>query len=697
MPEPRPTMTAAMRRVLLFGVAYAGLLALVSSATRSSDGIAPLILITVDTLRADRLECYGYTKIKTPHINRLAADGTLFSNAFAQVPLTLPSHWSILTGTYPTFHGVRHNAYTESRPGTPRLTEALKSGGYTNAAFVASFVLDRRFGLARGFDFYFDNFGASRHEGVSPADVERQGDVVVKAFAGWMNKQTSSRFFAWIHLFDPHDPYNPPEPFRSLYSGSPYDGEVAFVDRLVGEIVSLLQSKYSNATIIFTADHGEALGEHGEQTHGLFLYDASLHVPLIVKTGGIRKGTVIDSQVRSIDIAPTILALAGLQRPGLMQGTDLVPLLRGERPKVPSVSYSETYYPTYGFGWSALQSVRTQGFKYIAAPRPELYDLAKDPKESRNVVATSRAAAARMKDLLFETVRLSSVGAPQKVPVERPVDPATLERLRSLGYVAAAPPTASSSARRDLPDPKDKATLFSDTQKALAASNAGRSDEAIRLLQKVLSEDSGISTARLVLGIEYQKRKEYGKAAAEFRRAVASDPRNAVAAFNLALSYAHLNRPEDAVAGFLRTLELDPTYTRAHSNLGVIYQKQNRLEEAVKHYRHALAIDRDDFTAASNLAVIYAGRGKLDEALVNARRAVEIATASPDAYRTLGSVHLVRNEHEAAIEAYRKGTSLAPDRAELHYLLAQAYRKAGRTAEAEAALAKYRSLTAVKK
>src|SRR5688572_28572186 len=279
MPEPGPTMTDAMRRVLLFGVAYAGLLALVPSATRSSDGIAPLILITVDTLRADRLECYGYTKIKTPHINRLAADGTIFSNAFAHVPLTLPSHWSILTGTYPTFHGVRHNAYAEPRPGTPRLTEALKSGGYTNAAFVGSFVLDRRFGLARGFDYYFDNFGASRHEGVSPADVERQGDVVVKAFAGWMNKQTSSKFFAWIHLFDPHDPYNPPEPFRSLYSGSPYDGEVAFVDRLVGEIVSLLQSKYPNATVVLTADHGEALGEHGEQTHGLFLYEPSLHVP----------------------------------------------------------------------------------------------------------------------------------------------------------------------------------------------------------------------------------------------------------------------------------------------------------------------------------------------------------------------------------------------------------------------------------
>ncbi|HEY3233156.1 MAG TPA: sulfatase, partial [Polyangiaceae bacterium] len=420
-------MTNAMRRVLL-GVASVGLLAQLPPALRSRNGAAPLILITVDTLRADRLECYGYTQIKTPHINRLATDGSLFSNAFAHVPLTLPSHWSILTGTYPTFHGVRHNAYAEPRRDTPSLAEALKSGGYASAAFVGSFVLDRRFGLARGFDYYFDNFSASRHEGVSPADVERRGDEVVKAFAGWLAHQTHSRFFAWIHLFDPHAPYDPPEPFRSLYSGPPYDGEVAFIDRLVGEIVSLLQSKYPNATIIFTADHGEALGEHGEETHGLFLYDASLHVPLIVKTGGTRKGSVIDSQVRSIDIAPTLLALAGLQRPGSMQGTNLVPLLRGGRSKAPSSSYSETYYPTYGFGWSELRSVRTEQFKYIDAPRPELYDLASDPKESRNLVASNGAAAARMKDLLFETVRLSSGGVPREAPLERKVDPATLER-----------------------------------------------------------------------------------------------------------------------------------------------------------------------------------------------------------------------------------------------------------------------------
>jgi arylsulfatase A-like enzyme/Flp pilus assembly protein TadD len=626
---------------------------LASNSRSDASGATNAILITVDTLRADRLECYGYRRIKTPNINQLAQEGILFSKAYAHVPLTLPSHWSILTGTYPLFHGVRDNAYFEFRRDIPTLTEVLQSKGYATAAFVGSFVLDRRFGLARGFDNYVDNFIASKYQGISGADVQRRGDDVVAGWFKWLEENRKRKFFTWVHLFDPHDPYDPPEPFKTTYTNAPYDGEVAFVDKLIGDMIVFLEAKrlLQNTVIIFTSDHGEALGEHSENTHGLFLYEPSLHVPLIIRPiDPAQRGKVVDLPVGSIDIAPTILQFLGLPRPSSMQGTELLPLSLGAKPKSQLVSYSESYYARYHFGWSELKAISDGRFKFIDAPKPELYDLRVDPGETKNIYSQGGAISRQMRQLLSQTTKKFSAPV-SAAPQTKPPDPATLERLKSLGYLGQPSRANLSQSGKLRPDPKDKIHLYLEVQEAIAASNQNRTREAINLLRRVVAKDPTIPAVRLALGIEYQRTGDHRTAAKEFRAALEQDPQNVLATFNLALSNAHLNNLEGAVLGFRRTLELDPTYSKAHTNLGIVYQRQNKTDEAIREYNRALKVDETDFTALHNLAVIFAGRGMLEEAMARARMAIAVNPDNAEAYNTLGSIHQLGKRYDEAVDA----------------------------------------------
>jgi arylsulfatase A-like enzyme/Flp pilus assembly protein TadD len=691
------------------------------------------ILITVDTLRADHLECYGYHQIKTPNINRLAQEGILFSKAYAHVPLTLPSHWSILTGTYPLFHGVRDNAYFEFRRDIPTLTEVLQSNGYSTAAFVGSFVLDRRFGLARGFENYFDNFVASKYQGISGADVQWRGDRVTAEWLKWLGENKNRKFFTWVHLFDPHDPYDPPEPFKTIYTKAPYDGEVAFVDRLIGNMIGFLESEglLQNTLIIFTSDHGEALGEHLENTHGLFLYEPSLHVPLIIRsTDPAHRGTVVDSPVRSIDIAPTILQFLGFQRPSSMQGAELLSLSLGGKPKNQFVSYSESYYARFHFGWSELKAISDGRFKFVDAPKPELYDLRADPEESKNIYSQSGVISRKMRQLLLETTK--KLSAPiTATPQTKPPDPATLERLKSLGYMGGPSRVNLSQSGKLRPDPKDKIHLYLKIQEAITASNQNRTQEAINLLGSVVAKDRTIPAVRLALGIEYQRTGDYRTAAKEFRGTLEQDPQNVLATFNLALSNAHLKNLDGAVLGFRRTLELDPTYSKAHTNLGIIYQSQNKPDEAIREYNRALKVDENDFAALHNLAVILAGRGMLEEAMAKAKKAMVINPDNAEAYNTLGSIHQLGKRYDEAADAYReairrdaklvqahinlglifmhkgmvdealeackKAAEIDPLNAEAHYYLGKLYLQKGMAKEAEEEFTKHKQLSSTKR
>ncbi|MGH9510127.1 MAG: sulfatase family protein, partial [Terriglobales bacterium] len=368
-----------------------------------------VLLITVDTLRADRLGAYGSKEVATPAIDALARDSLVFERALSQVPLTLPSHAVILTGTYPFHNRVQDFSGQALNPEFRTLAESFKQNGYSTGAVISSFVLDRSWGLARGFDFYYDLFSGSSFLQANVALVERRADHSVDEALKWVKKASNRPFFFWLHLYDPHSPYAPPEPFLSRYD-SAYDGEVAYTDSQVGRVLTWLRQSglYSNTVVVLLSDHGESLGEHGENEHGFFVYNSTIHVPLLVKppAGVGLKPSRVGMAVETTSVAPTILELARISDP-IFQKQFQAPSLTAaaKEPAGEGFSYSETFYPFSSFGWSPLRSLHTERYHYIQAPKPELYDLRTDPGEKENVAPKLSAIAAALKQQLEERVQ----------------------------------------------------------------------------------------------------------------------------------------------------------------------------------------------------------------------------------------------------------------------------------------------------
>jgi arylsulfatase A-like enzyme/Tfp pilus assembly protein PilF len=583
---------------------------------------AGIVLITIDTLRADHLECYGYRGVKTPAINQLAADGVRFTEDISQAPLTLPSHCSILTGMWPASTGVRDQTGFTLPPDRPRLAGMLQSAGFQTAAFVGSSILNSETGLGQGFDSY-TNVSPAAGRSPNVEGLERRGDQVMNDALSWIGAPGRGRFFAWIHLFDPHTPYAPPEPYASEYRQSPYDGEIAFVDAAIGRLTSQLRGKgvYEQTMIVLTSDHGEGLGEHGEDAHGFFLYDATLRVPLIVKLAESReKGRVVGEQVRGIDIAPTILEAAGVAAPASMQGRSLLALAAGRAGTAPPPAFSETYYPYYHFGWSPLTAIRAGRFKYIRAPRPELYDLAADRDEIKNLVATDAVRTAGLQAQLAKDY-------PAAAPRENP-DPAALAKLKSLGYIGSGGARQSAVAGA-LADPKDKSQVYTLLARALEAGERGDLREANRQLREVLRQDGRLIDAHLNLGVNLAQLGDAPGAMESFRRALSLDPRNVIATYNLALAYAQQGRMEPAVAGFLRTLELDPRQAQARIDLGRAYEMQGRIDFAIAAFRRALDNDPNSGAAHYYLGEALSKKGLKADAEVELAAAQRLGFAKP--------------------------------------------------------------------
>ena len=379
-----------------------------------------LLLITLDTLRADRLGCYGYARAKTPHLDRLASEGVRFETALAQVPLTLPSHTTLFTGTYPARHGIRDNGGYFLSPELKTLAELAQGEGYRTGAFISAFVLDSKWGLDRGFDTYYDQFDLSRYERISLGSVERIAEDTVHEFLPWLESVGERPFLAWVHLYDPHAPYDAPEPFASEFADRPYDGEVAYVDAAVGRILGFLRGRtLDESTIVVVAgDHGEGLGDHRELTHGNFVYDSTLRVPLILRLPDRRHaGLEIERQVGLIDLFPTLAELLQVRVPDQNQGRSLLPLIGGEQISE-SPLLAESMYPRLHYGWSEVVALRTQRFKFIDTPRPELYDLGSDPAESRNLVEEKANVARGMKSKLDELFPSQPQAMAGPAPVE---------------------------------------------------------------------------------------------------------------------------------------------------------------------------------------------------------------------------------------------------------------------------------------
>ena len=622
-----------------------------------------VLLVTLDTVRADRLGAYGYAKAATPALDRLAREGIRFADATAQAPLTGPAHAAILTGRYPARLGVRDNAATPIPPGTTTAATLFKARGYRTAGFVGAFILGSEYGFAQGFDTFdatFRGFTAGTR-----LQAQRRCTDVADAATRWLESGTQP-FFAWVHFYDAHAPYDPPPPFRARFASSPYDGEIAYVDSCVARLVATLEriGQLERTVIAAVGDHGEGLGEHGEAEHGLFLYDSVLHVPWILRRPGREgAGTVVDVQVRALDVLPTLAAAAGIPI-GTVDGIDDLSL--GTRP-APS-AYAETFYPRWHFGWSELKSIRVGVWKYIDAPKPELYDLRADPGEKRNVIENRGALAG---GLLGEINKvLADLGAAATTVTAPPQpDAETLARLRSLGYVGMTTTSPSSSARG--PDPKDmvpRLEMFraglNRALDALGRRTPDAADVAIRELKKLAAVDERSYELHLFLGDAYAAKREDGAALGEYDAAALLNPHSSAPAASQArlfLAQGDLTRAKqklDAAAA------IEPGSSDVAVLRGSLLERQGAAAEALRQYEAAVAANGSDTQARASIASLAMRLRRYDVAKPQFERLLELGYRPSRMHFGLAQIAEAAGDIRKATAEYRTALRLEPGLAE---------------------------------
>jgi tetratricopeptide (TPR) repeat protein len=633
------------------------------------DGRLNVLLVTLDTTRADRLGCYGYMGGKTPNLDALAAAGVLFQNVYAQVPLTLPSHCSIMTGTTPLTHGIHNNGGYVLSPERTTLAEMLKARGFRTAAFVASFSVDSRFGLDQGFDLYDDSFQAGLP--FKPVNSERRADTVAALFSAWLDGQAGEPFFAWVHFFDPHLPYRPPAPFDREFSSNPYDGEIAFMDEAVGTVVGKLREMnlLERTLVVLAGDHGEAFGEKVETGHGVFLYDGTMKVPLILRAPGrLPEGRVVSSRVRLTDIVPTVLDMVGLSVPAEVEGQSLVPLASGKKGR-DRETYIETFYPRENFGWSELVGLISGDWKYIRAPKPELYNLRTDPAETRNEAGSTGETVAGLDRKLGDLVRKSAGLA---AGPSRPLTAEEQERLRSLGYVNFSGGGAASSAA----DPKDKLDVLKLAQLAEGFELEGRYAEArdayARLLELV--PDSPASYVNLALG-EARLRK-FDEAIATLRLGTERMPDSAVLHVRLGHTYLVTGRAAEALASMDRVIALEPRNVDAYTAAASALDALGRKAEARGYLEKAIAVEPENKFLRTSLAMNLASAGDVGQAIEVYKALVADYPGDQVLRQHLGVAYGVAGDYANSIESFKQAIAINPT--PTAYLnLAVALKKAG--------------------
>jgi arylsulfatase A-like enzyme/Flp pilus assembly protein TadD len=616
-----------------------------------------VLVITIDTLRADHLGCYGYKNIHTPNIDALAAEGVRFEHAYTPVPITLPSHTVIFTGTYPTYNGIHD--FSDNRLGAQSITMAslLKERGFSTGAVVASAVLDSRFGLNRGFDYYYDRFDFNRLQEANLDEMERPGNVVADQALDWLTRNSGHRFFFWMHLYDPHHPYNPPAPFNQEYQSHPYDGEIAFADAQVGRVLQFLKSKglYEKTLIVLTGDHGEGLGEHGEKTHGFFIYDSTLHIPLIVRLPGPSHPRQVAAPVSTVDILPTVLAELKLPIPSQVQGISLMPELEGHQRKdgdAPRELYAETFLPRLHFNWSELRGIRLGRYQFIEAPKPELYDLEKDPGELQNLYDEKKAVSAEMRSKLSALIRQYTPG--QEQAEKMPLDPVLMERLKSLGYAGFSGGGDPSTSSAKLPDPKDRIQVYELISEGMSDGQHGRYEQSVAKLTDALKTEPDSVAVHYLLGLDYYRLRDFSIAIEHFQRVLKLSPNYSLASYQLGLSYAHAGDMPNAIQFLKHALELDDTNFSAAYNLGAAYLHEGRADEAGAAFRQSVTINPDYAQGHLALGEVFLFQGKADDALTELRTAVQLAPENPRAHAALAKALDAKGLTQEAQEERRK-------------------------------------------
>jgi arylsulfatase A-like enzyme/tetratricopeptide (TPR) repeat protein len=654
-----------------------------------------VLLVTIDTLRADVVGSYGGRAL-TPNLDRLGAHGARFTSAHAHGVVTLPAHASLLTGRYPYEHGIRDNTGYRFPASMPTMATLLKAQGFATAAFIGGFPLDRRFGLHVGFDVYDDRLGVQAGE---TGERERRADAVVASALDWIGRQ-SGKWFAWVHVYDPHVTYAAPPEWASRFPADPYLAEVSWTDFALGALFDRLASGPRPTLIVATSDHGEGLGDHGELTHGIFAYETTLHVPLVVAEAGPRAarggGVTIDASVRHVDVLPTVLDAVGAPPVSGVSGASLTGLVAGDAPG-DRPAYFEAMSPAVARGWAPLRGVIAGRDKYIDLPIPELYDLAADPEERRND-ATTRADRARV---LYNVLKTFNVAPPGRPAAETPE---TRERLRSLGYVGGGSGVVRETFT-EADDPKRLIALEQAIQRAMQAWEQGRADEAAGLLRGVIAERPDTEDAYRRLALMYWRQGNARAAIATLEdalragvtqsevkiklgqylieagradRAVAllqtfqdADPDALVALGN---AYVALGRRNDALAAFGRLLDLDPRNGLAHENIGVVHLQARDYAAAEASLRRAIDLDPTLAGAHTALGVVLSVTGRRDEAIDVWKRAV---AADPAELRALFNLTVTLSAAGRPAEARPYGErflqlappGLGPDREKIQRLL----------------------------
>jgi len=641
-----------------------------------------VLLVTLDTTRADRLGCYGYVAGRTRHLDRLAAEGARFETAIAPAPITLPSHSSIFTGLYPFEHGVRNNGnfYLSERLET--LATRLKARGYRTGAFLSSFILDRRYGLDRGFDVYDDHMEGAYAQVVT-LQAERRGDRTALALGRWIDERAKEReapFFAWLHLYDPHEPYRPPHPFRDIFPKDPYDGEIAFTDAILASVLDRLQQAglLDRTLIVVTGDHGESLGEHGESTHSMFLYEGAIRVPLILwRPGLVPAGRVVSDPVRLVDVAPTILDLVGATPLPAPHARSLVPLLEGRGGGAPLPAYSETLLPKFYMNWAPLRALRDGRYKLIDAPRPELYDLATDPGESHNLFAERTQTAEALRGGLERLVAAGDAMSLQTLDRE------AMEKLAALGYIGAgAEPRLTGDT--SLADPKDMIALFDRLRQANSAVRDRRFDEAIPILKGVLADDPRNAFATLVLGSAYMGMGRSREAIGQFRRYVELVPTSSYAHQWIAICHVRLGEREAALREAEAALALDPRFTDARVLKAGVLAARGEHDAAIRVLREAIATDPAKPIVRLDLAKILTEAGRTEEARAEFETLLRLEPDSVPGLIGLGALLAGQGQLEAAEAALRRALDHEPSAAQARFNLARVLERAKRSTEATA-------------
>jgi arylsulfatase A-like enzyme/Flp pilus assembly protein TadD len=654
------SVTALSTTALTVDAQTTGASSPVSKSSSSIKKPSNIILITLDTTRADRMGFLGSKLGLTPNLDALAKQSVVFTRAYSQVPLTPPSHAAILTGTYPQFNHVNdmEDALAKDVPYAP---EILRTHGYRTAAFIGSIVLQPAPPFATGFDRGFDAYDADFHS-ENPGDdryktVQRRGAQVVAHALAWLNKRPHPKdpFFIWIHLYDAHDPYDPPEPYKTRYAAAPYNGGIAYEDAVVGRLLRELKLRglYDGTIMAVMADHGESLGAHGEDTHGVFLYDETIRVPLLIKMPLAKDGGKrIDNRVELIDVLPTLLQANSIEIPNEVQGKSLLGLMgRGNTAGNSTTvawhdhpAYSQSEYPHNNFGWSALRSLRSEKYLYIQAPRRELYDETADPGAEHNLASSSKAVAdtlaSQLQALRQETINISE--APTVA-----LDPEAQAKLGALGYMASTDPKSKANPD-DGPDPKDKVEIANMIHRAEMLQQDGHSDESIALLEQIIAKNP-TSAFYEKLGDWLMRKQDFEQAAPVLRKALEIDPDSTGTRFQLAKCFMLTRNYPAAIPELENLIAKVPNAVEAHSYLELAYLKTDRFSDAIKECQTMLQYDPNDYGS----------------------------------YLILGQSLAQSGDPDGGMKALKKAVSLQPEVPLAHVWLANIYEQLGRKADAE--------------